>query len=65
MLYFYILRHLQATHVALLTLITPVLALFLGQYLNHEDITVWIASGTILILFGMALFQWGHRLRGH
>ncbi|MFO7603558.1 MAG: DMT family transporter [Gammaproteobacteria bacterium] len=63
MMYFYILRHLQATHVALLTLVTPVLALLVGQYFNHEAITTWIAGGTMLILFGMALFQWGHRLR--
>ena len=61
-MYFYILKHVQATHVALLTLITPVLALLLGQYLNNENITIWIASGTALILFGMTMFQWGHRL---
>ena len=61
-MYFYILKHVQATHVALLTLITPVMALLLGQYLNHESITSWIASGTGLILFGMALFQWGPKL---
>lgn len=61
-MYFYILRHVQATHVALLTLITPVLALLLGQYLNDESITRWIAGGTGLILLGMALFQWGHKL---
>jgi len=62
MMYFYILKHVQATHVALLTLITPVLALLLGQYLNHEHITVWVASGAGLILLGMALFQWGHQV---
>ena len=61
-MYFYILKHVQATHVALLTLITPVLALLLGQYLNNESITAWIAGGTGLILFGMALFQWGHKM---
>jgi len=60
MMYFYILKHVQATHVALLTLVTPVLALLLGQYFNHEQITIWIASGTGLILFGMTMFQWGH-----
>ena len=60
MMYFYILKHVQATHVALLTLVTPVLALLLGQFFNHEQITIWIASGTGLILFGMSMFQWGH-----
>ncbi len=62
-LYFYILKHVQATHVALLTLVTPVLALFFGYRFNHEQITPWIGGGTLLILLGMTFFQWGHRLR--
>lgn len=61
-MYFYILKRVQATHVALLTLVTPVLALLLGQYFNKEIITLWVAAGTALILFGMSLFQWGHKL---
>ena len=62
-LYFYILKHMQATHVALLTLVTPVLALFFGYRFNHEQISIWLGGGTLLILLGMTLFQWGHRLR--
>lgn len=61
-LYFYILKNMQATHVALLTLVTPVIALFLGYQFNHEGITLWIAGGTSLILLGMSLFQWGQKI---
>lgn len=58
-LYFYVLRHVQATQVALITLITPVIALALGNTLNSEPITVEIVAGTALILSGLALFQFG------
>ena len=59
-LFFYVLKHVEASRVALITLITPVTALLLGQYLNNEnnDPLVWI--GTFLILLGMAFYQWGN-----
>ena len=37
-LYFYILKHMEVNGVALITLITPVLALMLGSYANNEVI---------------------------
>lgn len=49
-LYYYILTHLAATRVALITLISPVLALFIGHYLNNESLTLDIITGTALIL---------------
>ena len=58
-LYFYVLRHVQATKVALITLITPVIALTLGSLLNSEPITFEIVTGTALILSGLTLFQFG------
>jgi drug/metabolite transporter (DMT)-like permease len=62
-LYYYILKHVEASRVALATLITPVTALFLGQALNNEshDPLVWI--GTLLILIGMSVYQWGTAIR--
>lgn len=58
-LYFYILKHMPASQVALLTLLTPVLALWFGSLFNHEvvSISAWLGSG--LILFGMSIYQWG------
>jgi drug/metabolite transporter (DMT)-like permease len=58
-LYYYVLRNVQATRVALITLITPVIALFLGQWVNGEAVSVreWLGAG--IILTGLACFQWG------
>ncbi len=57
-LYFYVTKHLQAGQVALITLITPVSALLLGQALNgeHPGFDVWL--GTALILLGLGTHQW-------
>lgn len=61
-LYFYILKYLQAGQVALLTLMTPVLALWIGQLLNGEQIGTNAWFGTLMILMGMAVYQWSHLL---
>ena len=58
-LYFYILKHMPASQVALLTLLTPVLALWFGRAFNHEIVGVSAWIGTGLILFGMSIYQWG------
>ena len=57
-LYFYIIKHMQASSVGLLNLISPVFALFVGHWLNQEviDNAVWFGTG--LILFGMSVYQW-------
>jgi drug/metabolite transporter (DMT)-like permease len=56
-LYFYILRHLETTKVALITLMTPILALFAGAWLNAESIEPQIWVGTGLILAGLIGFE--------
>jgi len=60
-LYFYILKRIEPIRVALITLITPITALFLGQNLNGEVIhaSVWIGTG--VVLGGLGLVQ---RIRG-
>ena len=61
-LYFYVLKHMQANQVALLTLMTPVLALWIGQVFNHEEL-VWGAwLGSAMILMGMSVYQWSDLL---
>jgi len=57
--YYYLLSHLQASTVALITLMTPVTALLLGHGLNNEDLTAAIWLGTGLVLLGLILHQWG------
>lgn len=58
-LYFYMIKHLEAGRVALITLITPVLALLLGHQLNAEAVPFNVWFGTVGILAGLSLHQWG------
>jgi len=62
-LYYYVLSHLQASRVALITLMTPVIALILGHSLNAESIGLREFSGVLAILSGLAVFQWGGQWR--
>lgn len=55
--YFYILKKLQPTTVALTPLITPVFALTLGAWLNNEALTDSLLIGAGCILCGLVLFQ--------
>lgn len=58
-LYYFLIKHLSTGRVALITLITPVTALLLGMLLNGERLTLNIAEGTTMILFGLGLYEWG------
>lgn len=62
-LYYYLLCHLAATRVALITLITPVLSLLLGQSVNHEVLTSRVAVGTFFILCALILHEFFDRFR--
>jgi drug/metabolite transporter (DMT)-like permease len=63
-LFYYVLKHVSAHGSALITLITPVLALLAGATLNNEHVGARIWAGTALVLAGLALHQWGAML-GH
>jgi len=56
-MYYYVIKHLEASKVALITLITPALALWLGHALNGEEVGLRLGLGTGLILFGLAVHQ--------
>jgi drug/metabolite transporter (DMT)-like permease len=58
-LYYYVLRHVEPTRVALITLVTPVLALLLGKVLNNEPIQLQTYAGAATILAGLLLFEYG------
>lgn len=60
-LYYYVLRHVEATRVALITLVTPVAALMLGHYLNGEALQTETLTGTATILSGLLLFEYGQK----
>lgn len=61
-LYFYLVKSVEANKVALITLITPVLALMIGQWMNGEVISMYEWLGASVILLGLASYQWGDRL---
>ncbi|RTL25564.1 MAG: DMT family transporter [Rhodocyclaceae bacterium] len=56
-LYYYVIKHLEASKVALITLITPVMALLLGHLLNREEIGPQVMAGTGLILLGLVVHE--------
>jgi len=60
--YFYVLQRLSASTVALITLITPVIALSLGSVLNNEALNNKIIFGASLVISGLALYYWGEQL---
>ena len=57
-LYYYTLKNLDAGQVALITLITPVLAMLIGHVFNHESIDSKTVSGAGLVLVGLVSYQW-------
>ena len=57
-LYYYVIKHLDAGRVALITLVTPVTALLLGQTLNQESIPASGWMGIALIGAGLVLYEW-------
>ncbi len=54
--YFYVVKNRGATAVAMVTLVTPVLALYLGNVLNAEPLTVHVVAGSALVLTGLAMY---------
>ncbi|MBL8440326.1 MAG: DMT family transporter, partial [Betaproteobacteria bacterium] len=56
-LYYYVIKHLEASKVALITLITPVLALLLGHLANGEAVQPRVWLGAALISLGLAVHQ--------
>ncbi len=60
-LYYYLIARMDTSGVALITLITPVLALLLGHSLNNEAVLPQVWLGTASIVLGLALHRWGLR----
>lgn len=57
-LYYYVIKHMEAGKVALITLVTPVLALLLGHAVNGEAVDARVWAGSALISLGLVLHQW-------
>ena len=61
-LYYWLLTRLSAPRLALITLVTPISALLLGKGFNGELVSDRVWAGTALVLAGLALYEYGHRL---
>jgi drug/metabolite transporter (DMT)-like permease len=59
--YFHVLTRLSAATVALVTLITPVLALSLGAWLNDEILSSRVLGGAAVILLALGGYLFGDR----
>lgn len=57
-LYYYVIKHMETGKVALITLVTPVIALWLGSLLDGEAVGVRGWLGAACIGLGLSLHQW-------
>ncbi len=57
-LYYYVLTHVPATKVALITLVTPVMSLLIGNAINSEPLNEKILIGASLIMGALLLHQY-------
>jgi drug/metabolite transporter (DMT)-like permease len=55
LLWYYALKHMPATRVSLITLVTPLTALLLGHLVNAERLSPTLWVGSLLILCGISL----------
>lgn len=63
LLYFYLLKQVDAIKVALIPVITPFFALLIGHWFNGEvlNATVWL--GAVMVVLGLVTFEWRFKRR--
>lgn len=61
-LYYYLLIHLAPARVALIALVSPVMALMIGHFINHEPLTMKVMAGTLLILAALLMHEFFDRV---
>ena len=54
--YFKLVQNLQATTLSLTTVMTPILAILIGAYLNNEQLSLQVFVGAGIILLGLLLY---------
>lgn len=64
-MYYYMVKHMEAGRIALITLVTPVIALLLGHRLNNEVVLPQVWLGAASIVSGLCLHRWGEQWLGY
>jgi drug/metabolite transporter (DMT)-like permease len=54
--YFKLVQNIQATTLSLTTVMTPMIALFIGAVLNNEQLSVMVFAGAFVLLFGLFVY---------
>ena len=54
--YFKLVQSVSATTLSLTTVITPMLAILIGAWLNHEQLTLMILLGALILIFGLLVY---------
>ncbi|MEF9956501.1 MAG: EamA family transporter [Acinetobacter sp.] len=54
--YFKLVQNLKATTLSLTTVMTPLIAILIGAYLNHEQLSAQVFVGANIILLGLLLY---------
>lgn len=61
--YYYLIKHININQVGLIPLLTPIFSLIIGYFFNQEIINISEFIGVILILLGVAIYQFlGYRV---
>lgn len=61
-LYYYLLKHVTANRISLITLVTPISALSVGSWLNNEPIVPEVWMGASLVCIGLLLYEFKPKL---
>lgn len=61
-LYYYLLKHISASRIALISLITPISALSVGSWLNNEPLVAEVWLGASMVCIGLLLYQFKPKL---
>lgn len=61
-LYYYLLKHVSASRISLITLITPITGLSIGNWFNNEPLLGEIWLGAALVCTGLLIYQFKPRL---
>ncbi len=61
-LYYYLLKHISASRISLITLVTPISALSVGSWLNNEPLVPEVWLGASLVCIGLLLYEFKPKL---